>query len=202
MSSDLVKAPRGRPKTLSRDHILDVAMQAYWKEGVDGVSLNEVSMKAEVSKPGLYREFGNQDGLMKDVLISYQEKVITPMLQILDTDNSFRETLDNLVMFVITVDEDHELPKGCLIVKMRESRMRMGEATREQLDRTLEQILAVYTDWVERSKAKGDFSADMSSHFAATYIYEQLGYAKSQMERDEKKDDVKKMLTMAFSVFD
>lgn len=200
MDSNSVKASRGRPKTLNRDHTLDVAMQAYWKEGIDGVSLNEICRKAKVSKPGLYREFGNEDGLMKAVLLAYQERVLTPILQMLTANVSFREALDNLVSFVTMVNDNHEVPKGCLLVKMRESRMRIGEATREQIDHTQEQVLTAYGDWVERSRAKGDFSADMSSQFAAAYIDAQISNALSQMARGEQNNKVKKILTMAFSM--
>lgn len=200
MSNNPSKASRGRPKTLNRDHVLDVAMHAYWKEGIDGISLNEICRKCNVSKPGLYREFGNEDGLMKAVLLTYQEKVLIPILQMLTTGAPFRETLDNLVSFVTTVNDNQEVPKGCLLVKMRESRMRVGEATREQIDRTQEQILTAYEDWVERSKAKGEFSAEMSSQFAATYIDAQLSNALSQIARGEHNGNVKKILTMAFSM--
>lgn len=175
-------------------------MQAYWEEGIDDISLNEICRRAKVSKPGLYREFGNEDGLMKAVLLAYWKKVLTPMLQIVNTDASFRETLDNLVSFATTVDNDQEVPKGCLMVKMRQSRMRMGKATQEQIDRTQEQVLTVYEDWVERSKAKGEFSADMSSQFAAIYIDAQLSNALAQIARGEQNNTVRAILMMAFSM--
>lgn len=194
------KASRGRPKTLNRDHTLTVALHAYWREGIHAVSLNEICRKAKVSKPSLYREFGNEDGLMKAVLIAYQKTVLTPILRMVTTDTPFRETLDNLVSFVTTVHDHQELPKGCLLVKMRESRMRMGEATREQIDRAQKQVLTVYEDWVERSKAKGEFSADMSSQFAATYMDAQLSNAMLQLARGEPNNHVKKILGVAFSM--
>ena len=200
MKDDSLKASRGRPKTLNRDHILDVAMQSYWEEGIDGVSLNEICRKAKVAKPGLYREFGNEDGLMKAVLLSYQKKVITPLLHMLTTDTPFRETLDSLVSFITTAKDNQEVPKGCLLVKMRESRMRMGESTREQIDHAQEQMLVAYEDWVERSKAKGEFPVDISSQFAATYIDAQFSNALLQLARGEQNDTVKAILTMAFKV--
>ena len=83
---------------------------------------------------------------------------------------------------------------------MRESQMRMGEETREQTNRVQEQVLTVYEDWVQCSKAKGEFSADMSSQFAATYIYAQICYALSQIARGEQSNNVKKILATAFSV--
>lgn len=201
MSGNTSKASRGRPKTLNRDRIVDVATHVYWKEGVDNVSLNEICRRCAVSKPGLYREFGSEDGLMKAVLLAYQEQVLTPVLQTLTTEKPFRETLDNLVSFVTTVNSDQEAPKGCLVVKMRESRMRVGEETREQIDCAQEQALTAYKDWVERSKAKGEFLADMSSQFTATYIDAQLSNALSQIARGEDSNNVKKILMVAFSMF-
>jgi AcrR family transcriptional regulator len=200
MSKNTTKASRGRPKTLNRDHVLDVAMHAYWKEGIGNLSLNEICRRCAVSKPGLYREFGSEDGLMKAVLLAYQEQVLTPMLQMLTTEAPFRETLDNLVSFVTTGNGNQEAPKGCLLVKMRESRMRVGEATREQIDRAQEQALTAYEGWVERSKEKGEFSTDMSPQFAATYIDAQLSNALSQIARGEQSSNVKKILIIAFSM--
>ena len=68
MSTSPHKPARGRPKTFDRDRTLDVAMESYWREGPGGISLNEVCRRAQVSKPGLYREFGNEDGLLDAVL--------------------------------------------------------------------------------------------------------------------------------------
>ncbi|EJB8351143.1 TetR/AcrR family transcriptional regulator [Vibrio cholerae] len=200
MSKDLVKASRGRPKTLNRDHVVDVAMHAYWKEGVSAVSLNEICRRCEISKPGLYREFGSEDGLMKAVILAYQEQVLTRVLQMLNTETPFRETLDGLVSFVTEVSDNQEAPKGCLLVKMRESRMYVGEATREQIDLAHEQALTAFEEWVQRSKTKGEFTADMSSQFVSTYIDAQLSHALLQVARGEDSHIVKKMLILAFSM--
>jgi AcrR family transcriptional regulator len=175
-------------------------MQAYWEEGTDDVSINEICRRAKVSKPGLYREFGNEDGLMKAALLSYQKKVLTPMVSILATDTPFRETLDNLVSFFTTMNDDPGIPKGCLLVKMRESRMRIGDVTQEQMDHTHEQVLTAYEDWIARSKAKGEFTADIPTEFAATYIDTQISNALSLLARGEPNNTVRAILTMALSM--
>ncbi|MFT5425719.1 MAG: AcrR family transcriptional regulator [Gammaproteobacteria bacterium] len=199
MSSNPIKAPLGRPKTFDRGHTLDVAMESYWADGVDGVSFNEICKRAKVSKPGLYREFGNEDGLMKAVLIQYQQQVITPMQQILTSDAPFRETLDNLVIFITAKSDVQDAPKGCLFVKLRGSRFRLGEATREQIDHTQQQLTVAFENLVERSKAKGEFSTEMPTPFAAAYIDSQIGNALSLLERGEKNETVRAILIMAFS---
>jgi AcrR family transcriptional regulator len=49
-------------------------MITYWSEGPANVSINQIYNKAKISKPGLYRELGGEDGLMESVLIAYQKK--------------------------------------------------------------------------------------------------------------------------------
>lgn len=200
MGLNPIKPSRGRPKTLDREHVLDVAMDAYWKGDISNLSLNEICRRSGVSKPGLYREFSNEDGLMKAVIIRYQEQVLNPVQQMLNSETSFREALDSLVSFATSAGCHHESPMGCLFIKMRESRMHLGEATRAQVDFLEEQGLATFRKWVERSKAKGEFSADMSSEFAAAYIDAQLSNASSQLARGEDPLIVKKMLLVALSV--
>lgn len=194
------KPSRGRPKTLDRDHVLDVAMDSYWKEDIGSLSLNEICRRAGVSKPGLYREFSNEDGLMKAVLVKYQEQVLSPVKQMLNSEAPFREGLDNLVSFATSVSCNHESPMGCLFIKMRESRMHLGQETRRQVDILEEQGLSTFRDWVKRSKSKGEFTADMSPEFAATYIDAQLINASSLLTHGEDPQTVKKILFVAFSM--
>jgi len=175
-------------------------MDSYWKDDIGNLSLNEICRRSGVSKPGLYREFCNEDGLMKAVLMRYQEQVLDPVQQMLNSETPFREALDNLVSFATSVSCNHESPNGCLFIKMRESRIHLGEKTRAQVDFLEEQGLVAFTKWVERSKVRGEFSVDMSSEFAATYIDTQLSNASSQLARGVAPETVKKILSVAFSM--
>ena len=193
-------APRGRPRTLNRDHVLDVAMQAYWHDGVDNVSVNEICKKANVAKPGLYREFTNEDGLMKAALQSYQKKILAPLFEALKADAPFKETLGNIVSSITMENNDEQAPKGCLMDKMRQSRSYMGAGTQAEISHIHEQVLDALHDWVLRSKTKGEFTADLPPKLAATYVDAQMHCAMLQLAQGEEKQTVKEVLTLSFSV--
>jgi AcrR family transcriptional regulator len=193
-------APRGRPRTLSRDHVLDVAMQAYWYDGVDNVSVNEICKKANVAKPGLYREFTNEDGLMKAALQSYQKKILAPLFEALKADAPFRETLGYIVASITMENHDEQAPKGCLMAKMRQSRSYMGAGTQAEISHIHEQVLDALHDWVLRSKTKGEFTADLPPKLAATYVDAQMHCAMLQLAQGEEKKTVKEVLTLSFSI--
>lgn len=198
MESLTRRSIKGRPKTLNPEHVLNIAMNLYWEKGVDGVSVNEICKRANVSKPSLYREFGNEDGLMRAVLTTYQEQVIAPILDMLDSDTSFRATLDNLIVAATTVSEDR--PKGCLCVKMRQAYDHVGSSTQKEIDHVKHHVLTAYQAWIQRAQANGDYSANMTPEFAATYIDAQLSNAFSQIARGENSSDVRKVLEVSFSV--
>ena len=83
---------------------------------------------------------------------------------------------------------------------MREAYRRLGEETRAEIDRAKAKTLSGYEDWVERARAKGEFTSDMPSRFAAIYIDAQLNNALSLLARGEPTDEVKQILTVAFSM--
>lgn len=137
---------------------------------------------------------------MKAVLIRYQKQVLEPVQQMLNNEAPFREVLDNLVTFATSVSCNQESPNGCLFIKMRESRIHLGDETRAHLDFLEEQGLVAFRKWVERAKIRGELSVNMSSEFVATYIDAQLSNASSQLARGVAPETVKKILLVAFSM--
>jgi AcrR family transcriptional regulator len=192
--------PRGRPRTFNREHVLDVAMQAYWHDGVDNVSVNEICKKANVAKPGLYREFTNEDGLMKAALHSYQKKILAPLFEALKADAPFKETLGNIVSSITMENNDEQAPKGCLMAKMRQSRSYMGAGTQAEISHIHERVLDALHDWVLRSKTKGEFTADIPPKLVATYIDTQIHCTMLQLAQGGEKTTAKQVLTLSFSV--
>ncbi|MEL0613649.1 TetR/AcrR family transcriptional regulator [Marinomonas arenicola] len=196
------KTSRGRPKKFDRSHVLAIAQQSYWEHGINQMSINELCKLANVSKPGIYREFGGEDGLTCAVLEHYESKVLSPMLDFLSTENPFNEVLEKLAFYSTSEDRDSDMPKGCLFANMKALRLNLGEATAEQIDRTYEKVIKSFEQWINRAKEKAEFkAAHMDSRFAAIYIYAQISFAQSQMMRGETSEDVRAILRVALSVF-
>ena len=192
---------KGRPKTIDLERIKNVAMINYWSDGPTNVSLNEICFKAKISKPGLYREFGGEDGLMKSVLLLYKNTLIQQILDLLKLEKTFDETLDLLIAFVIGNKDEEHIKKGCLLAKFRQSREKFGEKTQEQIDIILRERYLNFELWIKKAKSKGEFDLPLSSKFVARYIISQLDYAVSGLANGEKNNNIKDVLTLSLSVF-
>ena len=192
------KRSRGRPKTLNKEHILNLSMQAYWEEGIEIISLNEICKRANVSKPGIYREFKNDDGLIKAVLIHYQNQVLKQIHKIFRSNKPFREVLNKYIL-MLTIESPNS--NGCLFLRSRDSNYPLGEESKKQIDLIQEEFTSSFTKWIEQAKQKGEFPQNISTELAVNYIDAQVSIAMTKIFNGTNVSDVKDMLTLAFSVF-
>jgi AcrR family transcriptional regulator len=172
------KRGRGRPQTLDRAHTVEVAMNSYWRDGVREVSLNEVCRRANVSKPGVYREFGNEDGLTAAAVALYQETVLAPLAEVLEAELPFAEVLDRLLSWLT---EPSGKPVGCLMAELRAAPGALGPLTAAKVSAVHEQTRQAYERWVRRAAARGEVSLSVSPALAASFIAAQLAAVALEM---------------------
>lgn len=192
---------RGRPKTLDRAKTLDAAIQSYWSEGTESISVNEVCRRAGISKPGLYREFGNEDALMKQALIRYADKALAPMHVGLEQAQSFPQVLEALISFATADHSQQGNPPGCMFVDMSASRAQLGPETRGQIDTMQADLLLLYEQLVDQGKVEGSCPATIPTPAAAAYINAQLHSAMAQQAKGESPATIEAVLRLAFSIF-
>lgn len=177
-------------------------MRAYWHEGVDRVSLSEVCRRAGVAKPGVYREFGNEDGLTKAALNLYFEQTLGPVLALVKSEMPFRHKLDELTKIMSADRSKQSQPTWCLMVNMRDCADALGESTREQIQGFRDQTLTAYEQMVAMAKANEELGKQIPTRVAARYIDSQIANASSQQARGENPRAIRDVLKLAFSVFD
>lgn len=197
MVDETSEAPKqGRPKTFARDRAIDVAMETYWREGTDDVPLNEVCRRANVSKPGVYREFGGEDGLMDAALERYAETVLPQIYGQIGDDRPFAEVLEVLIGFM--TDADRDMPAGCLLAKMRMVSSHLGPATQARAEALSGDARARYAVWVERAKARGEIAPGVPTDVAASFIDTQFTLLLVQMAAGAEPDLLRAQARLAF----
>jgi AcrR family transcriptional regulator len=171
-------AIRGRPKTLDRGHVLQTAlMQYYWEVGPTDVAIVEICQLKGASKPGVYREFGSDDGLKLAALELYRSLALLPLFDILKQDHSFAVAKAALTALTTQDREALGVPSGCLFVAMRAHHDQLGAATRERVDQMRQEVLDAYAVWIEKAKSKGECNTTTPTYAAALYFDAQNGGA-------------------------
>ncbi len=170
----------GRPRTLDREHALATALEGYWRVGIYGMSVNEVCRRAEISKPGLYREFGGEDGLLAAVLGLYDETVLTRVRAHLAADLSFNASMR---LFIQSFFDQSGHPPGCLLAEFRLAYDDLGELTRAVVDQTVRRYRTMFSEWLARRRDMGEIAPDIDPDHGARYLDSQLFLAATQAHR-------------------
>ena len=193
---------RGRPKTLEREHVLQTALMQYWGVSPTDVSIGEICKLTGASKPGIYREFGSDDGLKCAALESYRSLALLPLFDILKQDQSFAAAKAALVVFATQEREAVGVPSGCLFVAMRAQRDSLGSATGERVDQLRDEVLDAYMVWIETAKSKRECSAQIPTDAAALYFDAQNGGAMRMQKEGVDNATIATVLRYAFKMIE
>ncbi|MFT4706176.1 MAG: AcrR family transcriptional regulator [Reinekea sp.] len=189
---------RGRPKTLNRDHVLQTALMQYWDKGPTDVAIGEICRLTGASKPGVYREFGSDDGLKLAALEVYRTLALEPLFEILQQDQSFGDAQTAIIVFTTQDRETLGVPNGCLHVTMRAQSDKLGITTRVKVDKLRQDILANYAAWIDRAKSKGEFSMNIPTDVAALFYDAQNGGAMRMQREGVPNAVIAKVLRLSF----
>ena len=193
---------RGRPKTLDREHVLQTALMQYWDVSPTDVSIGEICKLTGASKPGIYREFGSDDGLKCAALESYRSLALLPLFDLLKRDQSFAAAKAALVAFTTQDREALGVPSGCLFDAMRAQRDSLGSATGERVDQLRDEVLDAYMVWIETAKSKRECSAQIPTDAAALYFDAQNGGAMRMQKEGVDNATIATVLQYAFKMIE
>lgn len=173
-------------------------MDAYWTQDPADVSVNEICRLAGVSKPSLYRDFGNEDGLTRAALQRYAEQVLSDVFAILEAGRGLQWTLDALMDFAA---DDPRMERGCVFYKMRNGKHRLGPETRALVEELDAAARKAYAKALRAGREAGEWVPGPTDEAGGRYLSEQIGLAITQRASGEDSRQVRESLSLALSVF-
>lgn len=170
-------------------------MEQYWREGIHALSLNEVCRRVSISKPTLYRDFGDEDGLQEAALLLYREMAVLPVLQALMMPLPFQDVVE---LLIVGMTEERETPVGCLFTQMRTVRDGLGPVTLARLESIEQERRQAFEAWYRRALEGGEVSAQIEPSLAAHYIDTQCSAVLVQMKMGDAMERVRQQARLAF----
>ena len=174
----------GRPKTIDRKNIIDVAFNGYWARGINNVSISEISRIAKVSRPGIYKEFINEDGLKAEVLKKYIAERAEPAHKNYDDykkhPNHLANHLNALIndgSVVLSDDSNYnniKRPKdaiGCLLLRAILNKFTLGPVTQKVLNDFEEYRVKQFEKYIINAQNDSIMAKSLDCNFYAKYLH-------------------------------
>jgi AcrR family transcriptional regulator len=139
MVQNALKAPkakrRGRPRAYEPEVALQRAMEAFWKRGYSGTTLDDLAAATGMNRPSLYAGFGDKRAIYLKALEHYFERGLRAMRGALSQERPLQESLRIVYEGALSIYFSGDgRPRGCFA---------MGTATTEVVEDP--QIRAVFT---------------------------------------------------------
>lgn len=107
----------GRPRSYDPDAALDAALDAFWRAGFAGTSLDDLSAATGMNRPSIYAAFGDKRALFIQAIEHYRVKMRDQMRAAFACEEPLRETL--LAVYSRALDlyfANIKTPLGCFML--------------------------------------------------------------------------------------
>jgi AcrR family transcriptional regulator len=107
------RAP-GRPQAFDPDEALDRAVEMFWENSYVGVDVGQIARAVNVSKPALYREFGDKATLLVKAVERYAKNYGAPMIEAFLAEPDIKKAVTKFCE--ATIDTATNEPRiGCMM---------------------------------------------------------------------------------------
>ncbi len=115
MVTNISKRPRGRPRGFIPDEALDRAVEMFWEHGYEGVDVDRIARAVDVTKPALYRAFGDKPTLLLKAVERYAMTYGAPLMAAFQAEPNIHKAVT--AFFESTVNlAAGDARAGCMMV--------------------------------------------------------------------------------------
>lgn len=105
-----------RPKSYDHESLTDSALAVFWQHGFYATSMDDLVRAANVSRHGIYSEFGGKKALYLACFERYQVSIVDPAFNTVERPTASLKDIENYFEHQIALAESTGLPGlGCLV---------------------------------------------------------------------------------------
>ena len=200
----------GRPKLLDRSRVINVALCQYWQNGIDSVAMADVARLSGYDRAGIYKEFGDEDGLKTEVLKKYIEVSANPVHKNYDNYKQFPDQLFNHFDAILndgnkylTNDASYLMIKrprkaiGCLMERTRLNINLLGPKAKKLLNSYTKYRKECFIKYIKNAQISGIFKKNLDVSITADYILAQFSMVQNYRLNGVSKNKIEKVLNTA-----
>lgn len=125
---------RGRPRSIDRAAAIDRAVEAFWRAGYEGTSLDDLTAAMDVARPTLYEAFGGKRTLFLTALDAYSQRIGGAAIAAFQAERSPRDAARAFLTTLLSFQApDDGRPTGCLIACVAATSAGQLEGVQERL---------------------------------------------------------------------
>jgi AcrR family transcriptional regulator len=132
-------------------------MKAFWRNGFDNTSVDQLAEAMGIGRPSMYNAFGDKDAIFLRCLAHYDASVVAPLLRAVQNAPTAAEGIASYLTMVATGTTTDPQHRGCFLVSTVVDDPKVQEFLAQRLDEATRVIAERLTAGVTAGELPADF---------------------------------------------
>ncbi len=177
------------------DIALDQAVELFWADGFAGVDVERIAAAAGVTKPSLYRLFGDKASIFLHALRRYGETVGGPPLAAFNSQPKIADAVRTLLEETVKAATTAGRASGCLVACVATAEAGRSEDVRLAVAGGLSSLIDIFAKRFDQETASGRLSASPAAKTRSRMLVDLMqglmlraraGASRSELLRDAR----------------
>ncbi|WP_250501256.1 TetR/AcrR family transcriptional regulator [Caballeronia sp. GAWG1-5s-s] len=136
---------------------VEAAMKVFWRNGYAAASINDLTAATGLSRSSIYQRFEDKDGLFREALNHYTDRVLRRMNAV--GGATPRERMEALLRDLL--HKRAAAPDGCMLARSCVEKANLPKASQSAVTFSVGRQRAVLTEIIDEGVARGKLSSDV-----------------------------------------
>ena len=191
-----------RQREFDEKNVIETATNLFWKKGYNAVSTQDLIDAFGISRSSMYGAYKDKRSLFIIALEHYRETASQGMINLLNENKPFKETISQLLSQLIKdtiTDNDN---KGCFIVNTAIELAPHDKEILEIIQENRKNIVSALTSSIKKGIDNGELKSDKNPKSVANYFYNLINGLRVDAKVHKDKTNYKEIVEIAMSVLD
>lgn len=147
--------------------VIAAAIEVFWRHGYATASINDLTDATGLSRSSLYQRFGDKDGLFRDALAVYTERVLKRMNSA--RADSARGSVEAILRDFLPKPTAPRRPAGCLLSRSSAEMIDLAAAGKTTTLAGIARQRQIFADLLHEGVAKGELGPEINVDALAWY---------------------------------
>jgi AcrR family transcriptional regulator len=147
--------------------VIAAAVGVFWRYGYAAASISDLTQATGLSRSSLYQRFQDKDGLFKEALARYTDRVLARMRSA--KADSAERRLEALLRDFLPKDGAAPVPAGCLLSRSCAEQLTLSTTSKDATKACISQQKNVILDILKEGETAGELAHDANLDALAWY---------------------------------
>jgi TetR/AcrR family transcriptional regulator, transcriptional repressor for nem operon len=191
-----------RQREFDETIIIEKATNLFWKKGYNAVSTQDLIDAFGISRSSMYGAYKDKRNLFIITLQHYRKTASQGMIDVLNSNNPFKETITQLLNQLIKDTISDNDNKGCFIVNTAIELAPHDTEILEIIVENRKNIISALATSIEKGIKNGEIETTQKPESLANYFYNLINGLRVDSKVHKDQNNYKEIVEIAISVLD